>query len=75
MTDHRRYCAIDFSNFTGVKKEHLVMVGDTMTDVNFAKNSGIAVIGVAKTDKNKSILAPYTDAVISEISDLLDILN
>ena len=69
------YCAVDFSNFTGVKKEQMIMVGDTMTDVNFAKNSGIAAIGVAKTPKNRSLLAPYADAVISEISDLLSIVN
>lgn len=69
------YCAVDFGNVAGVKKECLVMVGDTMTDVNFAKNAGIAVIGVAKNDRNRSILAPYADAVISEISQLPDMLN
>ena len=68
-------CAMDFSNVTGVKKEQMIMVGDTMTDVSFARNSGIAVIGVAKTDRNRSALAPYADAVISEMSELLDILN
>ncbi|MBE6733556.1 MAG: HAD family hydrolase [Ruminococcaceae bacterium] len=69
------YCAVDFSNLSGVKKERLVMVGDTMTDVNFAKNAGITVVCVAKTDKNKAVLSPFADAVISSLSDLLDILE
>ena len=69
------YCANDFSSRTGVKKEHMVMVGDTMTDVRFARNSGIAVVGVAKTDHNRAALAPYADAVITDVSELLDIVN
>lgn len=68
-------CAMDFSSFTGVEKECMIMVGDTMTDVNFARNSGIAVVGIAKTLKNRALLAPHADAVVSEISELLDILN
>ena len=69
------YCVTDFCRITGVKQEHIVMVGDTMTDVRFAKNAGIAVIGVAKTDKNKAVLTPFADAVISNLSDLLEILE
>lgn len=69
------YCAVDFCNLTGVKPERLVMVGDTMTDVNFAKNAGIAVVCVAKTDRNKSALSPFTDAVISNPSGLFDVLE
>lgn len=68
-------CAFDFCRLTGVKKERMVMVGDTMTDVTFAKNAGIPVIGVAKTPQNRALLESYADAVISDISGLCDILG
>ena len=51
------------------------MVGDTMTDINFAKNAGIRVVGVAKSEQNKRILAPYAEAVISDVSNLLNLLK
>lgn len=69
------HCAIDFANLVGVKKERLVMVGDTMTDMNFAKNAGIASIGIAKTDRNRAVLEPYADVVISKISHLANIIR
>ena len=69
------YCVFDFCKLTGVKRECMVMIGDTMTDVDFAKNAGIRIIGVAKNDQNKQILAPRTDAVITDISHIFKILN
>lgn len=69
------YCAIDFAKSVGVGLENLVMVGDTMTDIKFAQNAGIKVIGVSKSDKNKEKLSPYAEAVISELSVLSDILE
>ena len=69
------YCAFDFCRLMGVPKERVVMVGDTMTDVNFAKNAGIKVIALARNDKQKAILAPYADGIITAISELRDILE
>ena len=69
------YCVFDFCEFAGVEKERMVMVGDTITDVDFARNAGIAMIGFAKNGKNKSILWSATNTVISEMSQLLDILQ
>ena len=68
-------CVFDFCGLTGVKKERVIMVGDTITDMRFAKNAGIAAVGLAKDDRSKVALAPYAYAVISEISRLLDILE
>ena len=51
------------------------MVGDTLTDMNFAKNAGVKAIGVAKSEKNKSILMPYADAVIHDISKILEVID
>ena len=51
------------------------MIGDTMTDVEFAKNAGIAFVGVGKVQKNRNVIAPYADAVIPDISYLFEILR
>lgn len=69
------YCANAFATFAGVSKDRLVMVGDTMTDMHFAKNAGIRAIGVAKNEENKGVLAPYADAVIAQISQLTEIIG
>lgn len=69
------YCAEDFLRLTGLEKEKAVMVGDTMTDVNFAKNAGITIIGVAKNEQNMQILKPHTDTVIPNLSNLLGMLE
>ena len=57
------------------KKEEIVMVGDTLTDMNFAKNAGVKAVGVAKSIGNKNILMPYADAVIDDISQILDVID
>lgn len=69
------YCAIDFCRSVGVKEARTVMVGDTMTDVSFAKNAGIQVIAVAKGEGNKAILSQATDVVIPSLSALVDVLK
>ncbi len=69
------YCVFDFCECTHVEKDRVVMVGDTMTDVRFAKNAGIAVIGIAKNDLSKQILAPHADAVITDPSYIFEVLD
>lgn len=69
------YCAYDFCRRTGCAKERTVMIGDTMTDVIFAKNAGICAIGVAKSNKNRERLAGCADAVVSDIASLLTVLR
>ena len=44
------------------------MVGDTLTDMRFAKNAGIRAIGVAKNEKNRKILSTMTDTVVHDVS-------
>lgn len=46
----------------------ILMVGDTKTDVQFAKNAGIKVVCVAKTEENRQILLNETDTVVKDIS-------
>lgn len=63
-------CAKDFCAEFGISPEKTVMVGDTMTDVSFAKNAGISAIGVGR---ERERLAPYADAVIPDISHIFDL--
>lgn len=67
------YCAKDFADFC--KSDSIVMVGDTQTDVTFAKNAGIPMIALAKTDKSRALLSPVADAVIRSLSELSDIIE
>ena len=51
------------------------MVGDTMTDMSFAKNAGICAIGIAKSEKNAQILAPHAAFVVPDPSHLLRVFE
>lgn len=63
----------DFCKSFGISKENIVVVGDTMTDVLFARNAGVRMVGVAKSKKNKQFLSKETEIVIHDVSELLDI--
>ena len=51
------------------------MVGDTMNDVRFARNGGIAVIGVAADEQGRQVLQGQADLVVHDVSDLADALE
>ena len=61
-------CTEDICKRFGISKDKVLMVGDTLTDVKFAKNAGISMIAVAKTEGNEKILLQHTDTVVSDIS-------
>lgn len=63
-------CAEDFCQRFGMAKEKVLMVGDTLTDVQFAKNAGLSMVGVAKTEENKGILNRHIQRVIPDVSYL-----
>ena len=69
------FCVHHFCEFARVEKDHVVMVGDTMTDMHFAKNAGIPAIGIAKSELNKQVLAPHAHAVIPYPSHIFELLN
>ena len=69
------YCVFDICEKFGLKKENVIMVGDTLTDVNFAKNAGIKVIGVAKHEFNKKILENNADVVVDDLSYILNLID
>ena len=68
------FCAEDLCRRFGLSKEGVVMVGDTMTDVRFAKNAGIRVFALAKDEKCRARLSPYADAVVEKLSEIPDLL-
>ena len=61
------WCAKDFLNRCGIAPQNALMVGDTMTDVRFARNAGIAAIGVGEKPDGRERLVPYADAVLPDI--------
>lgn len=69
------YCLHDFCKKQGLSAEEVVMVGDTLTDMRFAKNGGIKAVGIAKSERNKRILEDTADAVIPDISYIFDVLD
>lgn len=69
------FCAEDFCRRLGIEKDRLLMVGDTMTDVKFARNAGIRVVGVAKERRHREFLAPQADWTVAEIADLPEFLE
>lgn len=69
------HCVLDFSESTGIEKDKIIMVGDTMTDIRFARNAGIFVVGVGTTAKNRQHLAEYADAVIENVSYIFDFIK
>lgn len=68
------HCAWEFCREFGLQREHVVMVGDTLTDMSFAKNAGIMGVGLAADSHAKAELLPYANTVISAISHLPEIL-
>ena len=66
---------LNYCKDTGISTDKVMMVGDTMTDVRFARNAGIFVVGVGSDEKKRQRLKPHADAVIPDISYIYDILK
>ncbi len=62
--------ALDFIEYTGAGKDEVIMVGDTMTDVRFARNAGILSVAVGANEENRSRLAEFADKVLPDVSHL-----
>ena len=69
------YACDDFCSKYSLQKNEVIMVGDTLNDVRFARNSGIDVIAVAKNDYNANILREEADAVIRDISLIFSVIQ
>lgn len=69
------YCVHDFCKKENLSLSEVVMVGDTLTDAEFARNSGIKSIGIACDEKNIQILEKEVDVVINDISHIFEVLS
>jgi HAD superfamily hydrolase (TIGR01509 family) len=69
------WCADDFCRQFCLEKGCAVMVGDTLTDVHFAQNAGIQVVGVAAREENRRLLAGQANLLVSSLSELPDVLT
>ncbi|MBR5505254.1 MAG: HAD family hydrolase [Clostridia bacterium] len=69
------FCINDFCEREGLLTSQVVMVGDTLTDVSFAHNGGIDMIGVSKSEANTAILKNKTPIVVPDISYVLDAIK
>lgn len=59
-----------------LSKNEILMVGDTLTDISYAKAGGVQVVGVAKTEENAEILRNAgADLVIHDASKLCEVLS
>ncbi len=53
----------------------IIMVGDTLIDMDFAKNSNVTAVGVAEKDNDKKYLKQYTKYVLGNVSEIADFLK
>ena len=59
----------------GFSPDDLVMVGDTLSDADFAKNAGIKCIGIAKTEQGKTLLKDKVTITLEDISKITEIIE
>ncbi len=67
-----------FCETYGFAPDEVLMVGDTLTDMRFAENSGVRAIGVAKRAEDAAIIAPKAYTVLHDVSGVpafVDSLN
>ena len=68
-------CIYDICKKFSLTPDEIIMVGDTINDVNFAKNGSVKMIGVAKGEKNRERFLKQTEIVLPDISYILDYLK
>ena len=69
------HCLLDFCRLYGIEPARVAVVGDTLTDVRFAKNAGAHSIALAKSQHNAKLLSGKADVIISDLSELLEMVR
>ena len=70
------YLMNEFISRHALKPEEVIMVGDTETDIIFAKNAGVNSVGVGKTEENRTYLASIgADAVFPNVFGITALIN
>ena len=65
----------DFCDRYGFKPSEVIMVGDTVNDMQFAKNAGATAVGISADSGNRMILERKADYVIENISELFSFID
>lgn len=65
----------DFCDRFGFKPSEVIMVGDTLSDMLFAKNAGSTAVGIAGTYENRKILERKADFVIENPEELFSLIR
>lgn len=65
------YYAIEFGKKYSIPTEYMAMVGDTLTDMRFAKNSGMYAFGVGKSSEHRQKLSALADKTVSSVAEIL----
>lgn len=68
-------CIYDIMKKYSLTKDEIIMVGDTVNDLNFAKNGNVKLIGVAKGEKNMNRFLKKTDVVLPDVSYILNYIK
>ena len=63
-----------FCECYGISREGIVMVGDTMTDVLFARAGGVPAIGVSLSELGRQRLLGAADVVLRDVSELPSVI-
>ena len=69
------YYMYEFCRRRGIEPEEVVMVGDSLADMLFGRNSGAYTVGVASNRENADFIRPYADEVLHDVSRILQVLN
>ena len=64
-------CVSEFSQSFGIPAGKIIMVGDTMTDIRFARNAGIFAVCVGSSAET----GKCADAFISDISHIFEVIG
>ncbi len=65
----------DFCERFGLMPSEVMMVGDTLTDMKFAENSGAVGVGVAKDPLDARMLEPKAYAVLNDVSYISEFIK
>lgn len=63
-----------FKEQFSLAEEDVLMVGDTLTDVTFARNSNIKVVGVLSGASRKEDLEGKADYILDSMKDISKVL-
>lgn len=59
-----------FIEKTGIAREHILMVGDSLHDLEAGKSAGVWICGVETGPASRDELVPHADFVVTSVSDL-----